>query len=77
MLMSFNLALKNKMEAMRKEGGDKWLAMFNAEREQLSPKVSTSMLLHALIAKYCFRLIHTRSERVSQAERKQEKIILS
>lgn len=27
-------ALKSKMETMRKEGGDKWLALFNAEREQ-------------------------------------------
>lgn len=28
------LALKSKMETMRKEGGDKWLAMFNAEKGQ-------------------------------------------
>ena len=49
MLMSFYLALKNKMEAMRKEGGHKWLAMFNAEREQQSSKVRTT--LHVLMAK--------------------------
>ena len=32
-------ALKNKMEAMRREGGDKWLTMFNVEREQQLFKV--------------------------------------
>ena len=37
--MVYISALKNKMEAMRKEGGDQWLAMFNAEREQQLCKV--------------------------------------
>jgi len=33
------IALKVKMETMRKEGGDKWLSMLNAEKEQKSHKV--------------------------------------
>ena len=42
-------ALKNKMEAMRREGGDKWLAMFNAEREQQLFKVCYFNDLYSLI----------------------------
>jgi len=39
------IALKVKMETMRKEGGDKWLSMLNAEKEQKSHKVFL-LLIH-------------------------------
>lgn len=58
------VALKIKMETMRKEGGDKWLSMLNADsKEEKSHKVHTTLL--EILTEGCYvvscREVHVKS----------------